>query len=288
MDYFNNNNNSSAVPSSQGSDYLSSSTSSTQDKSSMNWLTIILILFLLFIAYLAYKFYNTILINGHLNDSASQKLSLFGKFLYDFFVKGPDEDSSDSKDASGNSTSNKKQQGKIDASGNATGNSRSNQKQQGKIDASGNTTGNSRSNQKQQGKIDASGNASGNASPPYPNTNTSSIKQPGTSVGQQNANQGLNNPLNDALQYNDRDQVNDNKYREKRQQELYNLPQAQDYCADEACSSIQKTKPLSKAGWCFIGTDRGFRSCVEVGEQDKCMSGEIFPSQDICVNPRLR
>jgi hypothetical protein len=82
--------------------------------------------------------------------------------------------------------------------------------------------------------------------------------------------------------------VNDNKYREKRQQELYNLPQAQDYCADEACSSIQKTKPLSKAGWCFVGTDRGFRSCVEVGEQDKCMSGEIFPRQDICVNPSLR
>jgi hypothetical protein len=208
------------------------------------------------------------LINGHLNDSISQKFSLFAKFVYEFFIKDPDKDSSDSKDATGNATA--------DASGNST----SNQKQQGKVDASGNLT----SNQKQQGKVDASGNAS----PPYPNTNTSSIKQPGTSVGQQNANQGLNNPLNDALQNNDRDQVNDNKYREKRQRELYNLPQAQDYCADEACSSIQKTKPLSKAGWCFIGTDRGFRSCVEVGEQDKCMSGEIFPSQDICVNPRLR
>jgi hypothetical protein len=59
-----------------------------------------------------------------------------------------------------------------------------------------------------------------------------------------------------------------------------------DYQADEASSSIQSGPP--KSGWCYIGEDRGFRTCAEVGVNDKCMSGDIFPSQEICVNPNLR
>ena len=59
-----------------------------------------------------------------------------------------------------------------------------------------------------------------------------------------------------------------------------------DYQADEASSSIQSGPP--KSGWCYIGEDRGFRTCGEVGPNDKCMSGDIFPSQDLCVNPTLR
>ena len=43
-----------------------------------------------------------------------------------------------------------------------------------------------------------------------------------------------------------------------------------------------------KAGWCFIGEDRGFRTCGEVGTDDVCMSGDIFPTQEICINPNLR
>ena len=46
--------------------------------------------------------------------------------------------------------------------------------------------------------------------------------------------------------------------------------------------------PVSKSGYCYVGEDRGFRSCIEVGESTKCMSGEIFPTMDVCVNPRLR
>jgi len=60
------------------------------------------------------------------------------------------------------------------------------------------------------------------------------------------------------------------------------------YSADDSYSSIQMSKMSSKSGWCFIGEDRGFRSCIRVGENDKCMSGDIFPSQEICVNPNLR
>jgi len=46
--------------------------------------------------------------------------------------------------------------------------------------------------------------------------------------------------------------------------------------------------PGLKSGYCYVGEDRGFRSCIEVGESTKCMSGEIFPTMDVCVNPRLR
>ncbi len=53
----------------------------------------------------------------------------------------------------------------------------------------------------------------------------------------------------------------------------------EDYAANET---------TSKVGWCYIGEDRGYRSCAQVGASDKCMSGEIFPSQEICVNPTLR
>ena len=54
---------------------------------------------------------------------------------------------------------------------------------------------------------------------------------------------------------------------------------------DDATSRTQRT---GKSGFCYIGEDRGFRSCIKVGEQDTCMSGDIFPTQAICINPRLR
>jgi len=60
------------------------------------------------------------------------------------------------------------------------------------------------------------------------------------------------------------------------------------YSADDSMSNIQQSKSNSKSGWCFIGEDRGFRSCIQVNENEKCMSGDIFPSQDICINPNLR
>jgi hypothetical protein len=61
-----------------------------------------------------------------------------------------------------------------------------------------------------------------------------------------------------------------------------------EYTADDSHSTIQQTKSSNKAGWCYIGEDRGFRSCIKVNEGDTCMSGNIFPSEEICVNPNLR
>ena len=65
-----------------------------------------------------------------------------------------------------------------------------------------------------------------------------------------------------------------------------NIGQTEDYVADDATSSIQKNQ--SKGGYCYIGEERGHRSCMRVNENDTCMSGEIFPTSEICINPSLR
>jgi hypothetical protein len=55
---------------------------------------------------------------------------------------------------------------------------------------------------------------------------------------------------------------------------------------DESGSTTQSSK--NKSGHCYIGEDRGFRSCIQVSENDTCMSGQIFPTRALCINPNLR
>lgn len=65
-------------------------------------------------------------------------------------------------------------------------------------------------------------------------------------------------------------------------------PQTREPEPDDAGSRIQANKAKIKSGFCYIGEDRGYRRCIAVGEGDKCMSGDIFPTDEICVNPSLR
>ena len=41
-------------------------------------------------------------------------------------------------------------------------------------------------------------------------------------------------------------------------------------------------------GFCYIGKINNSRYCAKVTSKNKCMSGYIFPSMDICINPNLR
>lgn len=43
-----------------------------------------------------------------------------------------------------------------------------------------------------------------------------------------------------------------------------------------------------KRGYCYIGEEEGNRSCIYVGPNDLCMSQEIYPTMDVCINPSLR
>ena len=67
-----------------------------------------------------------------------------------------------------------------------------------------------------------------------------------------------------------------------------NAGNSDDPVPDDAGSRTQSSKASGKAGYCYIGEDRGFRSCIKVNQADMCMSGDIFPSREICVNPSLR
>lgn len=50
----------------------------------------------------------------------------------------------------------------------------------------------------------------------------------------------------------------------------------------------KSNKTGTMAGFCYIGEDRGNRSCIEVEKADMCMSGDIFPTHGTCINPNLR
>jgi len=100
-----------------------------------------------------------------------------------------------------------------------------------------------------------------------PNRAPSSVG--GMPVVNQNPGQVDNNTLNRALNTS----------------QVQQAPALNDPESDLADSSIQGG---GKSGWCYIGMDRGFRSCSQVNDTDICMSGDIFPTQEICVNPRLR
>lgn len=64
---------------------------------------------------------------------------------------------------------------------------------------------------------------------------------------------------------------------------LKNASGGSSYKANDTYSSVK-----AKAGWCYIGEEKGYRSCAEVGENDICMSGDIFPTSQVCINPSLR
>jgi hypothetical protein len=41
-------------------------------------------------------------------------------------------------------------------------------------------------------------------------------------------------------------------------------------------------------GFCYVGKENNLRHCAKVSSKSKCMSGDIFPTMDLCINPKLR
>lgn len=48
-----------------------------------------------------------------------------------------------------------------------------------------------------------------------------------------------------------------------------------------------RTNTLNQ-GYCYIGKINDTRYCAKVSGRNQCMSGDIYPSMDICINPNLR
>ena len=41
-------------------------------------------------------------------------------------------------------------------------------------------------------------------------------------------------------------------------------------------------------GFCYVGKQNNLRHCAKVSSKSTCMSGDIFPTMDLCINPKLR
>jgi hypothetical protein len=57
---------------------------------------------------------------------------------------------------------------------------------------------------------------------------------------------------------------------------------------DTTSSPIQNPISSNKTNWCLVGDYAGKRGCIEIGESDKCLSNQIYPTQQLCLNPNTR
>ena len=54
---------------------------------------------------------------------------------------------------------------------------------------------------------------------------------------------------------------------------------------DSSVDPIQKPITSDKNVWCLVGEYEGKRGCVEVDDANKCLSGQVFPNEQMCLNP---
>jgi hypothetical protein len=56
---------------------------------------------------------------------------------------------------------------------------------------------------------------------------------------------------------------------------------------DSTTNPIQNPISSTKASWCLVGEYQGKRGCVSITDADKCLSGQVFPNQQMCLNPTM-
>lgn len=56
---------------------------------------------------------------------------------------------------------------------------------------------------------------------------------------------------------------------------------------DVSENTIQKPITSNKYNWCLVGEYQNKRGCVPITESDKCLSGQVFPTQKMCLNPNV-
>lgn len=55
-----------------------------------------------------------------------------------------------------------------------------------------------------------------------------------------------------------------------------------------ASSPVQTSIPaVNKGQWCLVGEYNERRGCVAIDQNTKCMSGQVFPTQNACMNPNI-
>ena len=54
---------------------------------------------------------------------------------------------------------------------------------------------------------------------------------------------------------------------------------------DRSDNKIQNTVGSSKTKWCLVGEYENKRGCIDISDSDKCLSGQVFPTEQMCLNP---
>ena len=83
--------------------------------------------------------------------------------------------------------------------------------------------------------------------------------------------------------------ITDTKFKTNIDNALNNAPASKVEPPQPTPSENPIQKPISsgKTNWCLVGEYMGRRGCIEVNENDKCLSGQVFPSNALCLNPNL-
>jgi hypothetical protein len=61
----------------------------------------------------------------------------------------------------------------------------------------------------------------------------------------------------------------------------------QDPIPSPSTMPVQNPISSAKTSYCLVGEYQSKRGCIEVGENDLCMSGQLFSSRELCMNPTL-
>jgi hypothetical protein len=107
------------------------------------------------------------------------------------------------------------------------------------------------------------------------------------SVGQ------LNQKLNDHIKKYDTE-IHEKNIKEKEMEEKIKNINVKKGAVNElsekvdTASNYKQEQLVKENSFCYIGYESGQRECTNVFDGDVCMSGEIFPKLDICINPHLR
>jgi hypothetical protein len=94
--------------------------------------------------------------------------------------------------------------------------------------------------------------------------------------------QNVGNLLIDASEEADPTASSLQKSMEQNKHRVHNEPSP-----DIPENTIQKSITSSKQNWCLVGEYQNRRGCISIAESDKCLSGQVFPNQQMCLNPTM-
>ena len=100
---------------------------------------------------------------------------------------------------------------------------------------------------------------------------------------------GIDNDRDTSVDVEDEEKRLSEERQSKYEKEMNKKINTPDYRANpDMLDGVSQENNKGAGGYCSVGSYKGIRSCIMVEDSTKCLSGEIFPSKEICINPSLR